>query len=327
MTVYLYVDGSNVADSELQYKAASGLWIASDTFSNVLVKAGESVSIEVKAQVDAAEGTGNVIDSSKFDLTLEGEDENGNDQSGVDTESTAKVSVVAKGTPELETGKAKKTVSVRNGEDAIAEFIVKPSGSSSIDLESISFNKPAVACTDLTLEGDVDEDLREDNGRCVADGFVEPVGEKGITVKVVFEKEPSKDALNSGLLEVSITGLKLNDTDMSDEFNKAYAEGTIKFSQSGSKDTETTYVVEEIKGYKSSAKISEVVFYTKDGEPYDSSNGTKTLSKGDKFTIANKCNGNENIAYMTYKVTEGNDSWIFKVDYATYEDYFTPTAG
>ena len=30
---------------------------------------------------------------------------------------------------------------------------------------------------------------------------------------------------------------------------------------------------------------------------------------------------------MTYKVTEGNDAWIVKVDYATYEDYFTPTAG
>jgi hypothetical protein len=190
MTVYLYIDGKNVADSEF----ANGK--ASDTFSNVLVKAGESVSIEVKAQIDAAEydyenETGHLVDSVKFDLTLEGEDENGNDKSGVDTESTAKVSVVKKGTPEIETGKAKKTVAVRNGSDAIAEFIVKPSGSSSIDLESISFVKPeGVACTGLTLEGDVDEDLTEVDGKCVANGFVEPVSEKGITVKVVFEKEP-----------------------------------------------------------------------------------------------------------------------------------------
>jgi len=43
-------------------------------------------------------------------------------------------------------------VLLRGATDAIAQFTVKPSGSSSIDLESVSFDEPAVACEKLRLE-------------------------------------------------------------------------------------------------------------------------------------------------------------------------------
>ena len=70
MTVYLYIDGQAVADSE--YKNGK----ATDTFTNVLVEAGKSVSVELKAQVDAAEYVSGadvnyLVDAVKFTLILE----------------------------------------------------------------------------------------------------------------------------------------------------------------------------------------------------------------------------------------------------------------
>jgi hypothetical protein len=60
----LYVGGENVADAELELK--NNIWTASDTFTNVKVKAGESVDVEVKAQVEADDA--GTIDASKFTL-------------------------------------------------------------------------------------------------------------------------------------------------------------------------------------------------------------------------------------------------------------------
>jgi hypothetical protein len=154
MDVYLYLGDDNVADATLVKSGTN--WIATETFSNVLVKAGESINIVVKAQVEAAKATtANKIDAAKFTLTIRGEDENGNTPSGQADKASSKISVVEKGTAEIEAGKAKKTVLLRGAEDAIAEFTVKPSGASTLDLESVEFTAPTagnVTCEDLKLE-------------------------------------------------------------------------------------------------------------------------------------------------------------------------------
>jgi hypothetical protein len=70
MTVYLYIGGEPVADADLS-KNTDNSWTAKDSFTNVLVKAGESVDVELKAQVDAAVATNsNLISATKFTLTL-----------------------------------------------------------------------------------------------------------------------------------------------------------------------------------------------------------------------------------------------------------------
>jgi hypothetical protein len=66
MDVYLYIDGENVADGTL-VKSGSN-WIARDSFTNVKVKAGESVKIEVKAQVEA--GKTATLSAKRFTLTI-----------------------------------------------------------------------------------------------------------------------------------------------------------------------------------------------------------------------------------------------------------------
>jgi hypothetical protein len=79
MTVYLYLgnDNSSVADAELVYSGTLDKWIAKETFTNVLVKKGESIDVELKAQVEAAkteDNNGNpinLISSKKFTLYLQ----------------------------------------------------------------------------------------------------------------------------------------------------------------------------------------------------------------------------------------------------------------
>jgi hypothetical protein len=166
MTVYLYLNGekASVADADLTLidnakDADDGKWKATDTFSNVKVEAGKSIDVVVTAQVEAKATP--AVSANKFTLYLRGEDENGNTPSGLADKKTSKISVIELSTADIEVGKSKKTVLLRGTEDAVAEFTVKPNGGSKMDLESVSFAKPAdVDCKDLKLEG-VNKDFKE----------------------------------------------------------------------------------------------------------------------------------------------------------------------
>jgi flavodoxin len=74
ITFYVLVDGKEVADDK--YDPATTT--ASNTFDNILVKAGESVTVSVEAEVEAY--TAETID--KFSFAIRGEDVNGNNPSG-----------------------------------------------------------------------------------------------------------------------------------------------------------------------------------------------------------------------------------------------------
>jgi len=332
LTAYLYLgdDKSSVADAQLSCTAvtpatnpATYNCTASDTFSNVLVKAGESINVRVEAEVDAKVTTASSV---KFDLTLEGEDVEWNPNSGVATKATSKVSVVEMWTAEITVGAAAKTVLLRSADGAIAEFIVKPSGSSSIEIESVSFTKPTgIACSNLKLDWAVNEDFTEVNGKCVADGFVEKIESEGKTLKVVFDQEPNE---STQLIEVAINDLKINGKDTNEKFSKAYADGIVTFSQTGKDSSKTTYKVETVKGYNGSTKVRDIHFYNEKGEEFATDLGAdEVLTAGKEFTIKNTCT-EEQITKMTYTVTRGADyTATVTVDHATYPDYFKTTGG
>ena len=333
MDVYLYLGDDNVADATLVKSGTN--WIATETFSNVLVKAGESINIVVKAQVEAKEKTAsNLIDAAKFTLTIRGEDENGNSPSGQADKASAKISLVEKWTAEVEAGKAKKTVLLRGAEDAIAEFTIKPSGASTLDLESVEFDASklvGVTCEDLKLEWAVDEDFVTNGSKCVADGFVETISKDGATLRIVFDQEPGIEKYNSKeLIEVEVSGLKINDKDVSDTFKKAYAEALVIFTQSGDGKSKTTYTVNDIKGYNASTKVSDLHFYDAKGNELktDLTAGDQ-LEKGTEFTIQNSCSGEIQIMKMTYTVNRGNTyaNKVVEISHADYPEYFKTTGG
>ena len=327
MTVYLYINWEAVADGDLKYN--NSIWTAGDSFSNVLVKAGETAQIELKAQVEAGEIENNVnfVPEKRLTLTVWWEDENWNRPSGTADKYVAKVSVVKKWTAEIESSAAKKTVLRRGSTDAIAEFIVKPSGANSIDLESVSFTtSEGVDCTKLKLEWAVDEDFRAgNNSTCIADGFVETIGKDWETLRVVFVEEPE---IKYNLIVVDVNDIKINEKEVSGSFSKAYADVVVKFSQKWDKQTKTTYTVESLDKYNASTKIKNLKFFADDAceKKYttDLTDGD-TLDKGDSFSIRNMSAGSD-ILCMKYDV-ERNNSTVQSVvvKYSKYKDYFTTT--
>ena len=325
MTVYLYLDWEPVADAELVLTGNE--WIATDTFSNTLVKAGESINVELRAQVEAADVVDEdgkpmnerILSAKKFTLFLRWEDENGNNPSGKADKQTSKISVVNKWTPEIKTSKSKDTVLLRWSDDAIAEFTVKPSWANSLDLESVSFTEPnGVNCSNLKLEWAVDEDLILKNGKCVADGFVETIWQAGEVLRIVFDDEPIE---NSNLIEVEIAGLEINGKPMSNTFSKAYADATISFTQTNNKSY-TKYVVNVLDTYNGSTELSDLHLYNANEKEFKTSlKANSTLSEWDEFTIEN-LSDSEKIEKIVYTVTRGSFTQIVTVKYSDYPDYF-----
>jgi hypothetical protein len=139
---------SSVAD----VKVVSGTTSISDTFKDVLVKAGKSVRVKVEAEVKAKEAT-TPYPIGKFTLSLEGEDENDND-AGYAERKTAKMVIVNKGSVSItDSSVAKKAVLRKASSAKIAEFTVKPDGANSVSLEEIQFD---LTFTGPSYQGDVD---------------------------------------------------------------------------------------------------------------------------------------------------------------------------
>ena len=86
VTFYVYIDGEEVATLDAGEE---------DTFSDILVKAGESVKVKVEAEVytDVENSTPHT-----YELTLKGDDENGNTDSGKASENTVAIKAVKSGT-------------------------------------------------------------------------------------------------------------------------------------------------------------------------------------------------------------------------------------
>jgi len=334
LTAYLYLGGKLVADGELGWDTTNNKWIASDSFSSnkVLVKAGESVDVELKVMIEAAAADNiaaptNLVNWTKFNLTLQWEDSNGNERSGVATKATAKISIVTAGTPEVEVAKAARTVLLRGAEGAIAEFTVKPSGSSSIDLEKVEFTKPAgVDCADLKLTiGSVDENFAPNGGNCRVSGFVESIAKEGEVLRIEFENEPD---YATSLIEAKVEGLVLNNTEVSNKFSKAYADAVLAFTQADNK-SETKYTIADLQKYNASAQVTDLHFYNANWDEFVI-NGLKAgdaLTKGDTFTIDNLSNS-VRVAKISYTVKRtGYANQVVVIDNDTYPDYFTTTGG
>ena len=133
ITFYLSLDGDEVADAKASLANPS---VASDSFSNVLVKDGESVKVVLEAEIDSAETA--VKDLGKFLLALDGEDVNGN-VAGHAERNSAAVSLVNLGSIQVDAGNSQKTVLRKAADAQLAKFTVKPDGASEVTLEEIHF--------------------------------------------------------------------------------------------------------------------------------------------------------------------------------------------
>jgi hypothetical protein len=126
ITFYVFIDGEEIAtldDGE------------EDTFTDILVKAGESVKVKVEAEVYTDVEDSTVRD---YQLTLSGEDDNGNSNSGTAKDNTVGIKTVKSGTVNIVSSSTKNTVLLRARNTELATFTIKPSNNNEgLTLESI----------------------------------------------------------------------------------------------------------------------------------------------------------------------------------------------
>jgi hypothetical protein len=216
---------------------------------------------------------------------------------------------------------------LRGTEGAIAEFTVKPSGTSDMDLESVSFNKPAgIDCENLKLTvGSVDENFVLNAGKCEVTGFVENIAKEGEVVRIEFENEPT---FSKTLIKAEVKGLVLNNTNITKEFAKGYADAIISFNQKNDTDV-TTFTIASIDKYNSSAEVLDLHFYDENGNELKTNGlvADNALSVDDtKFTISD-LKSSVYIKKIAYKVKKGTDIQDVVVNYNDYPAYFKTNDG
>jgi hypothetical protein len=154
LSMTLYINGDKVATTDVTTTGTNKVLWATEDFSKVLVKAGESVDVkvEVKAYANGA------ADAVEFTIYLSGEDADGND-AGTADDTAAQFKAVEKGSVSVndstyETAKdfRNNSVSLRKSNATIAKFDLKPSKSSStVDLDTFTFTvKDVVASKFIT---------------------------------------------------------------------------------------------------------------------------------------------------------------------------------
>ena len=198
VTLKLYVDGKLVASTDIA--KSDGTDAINDSLTRVKVAAGESVKVEVKADVyAAAEGT------YSYKVELRGEDADGN-EAGKGSDDTIDMKFVAQGSADVEaisnSNYKQKDVLLRTSNIPLAAFRVSASNGT-VDLDKLVFTvesglareaQDAVVATwadaACTVDGTVDatitnsEDCTAANKDAVPESETSPVAEDAIRVKI-----------------------------------------------------------------------------------------------------------------------------------------------
>ena len=114
ITYYLSIDGEEVADTDL--------FGQEETFSDILVKAGKTVSVKLEAEVEAYGSTGSY---EGIKLALGGHDVNDKDLTDA-TAAIKTIKVKESGSITVSAGATRNTVLLKSSTANLAEFTVKP---------------------------------------------------------------------------------------------------------------------------------------------------------------------------------------------------------
>ena len=325
---YLYVDDMNtsIADVTLASWAPAGTK-ASDTFKDVLVENGKEVKVKVEAEIDANEAA-LPLKVGKFKVVLDGEDENDND-AGHAERNTSNIVIVDKGTVSVTDSSTAKAVLRKASSSTIAEFTVKPDGSSSVTLEEIEFD---LAFTENTpYQGEVKLSVKDSNkkfngGKINGNGtykaeFSTDVDSNGVVVKVELD-----DELDGS---VALTNLKVNGNPIKKEFTKKYVEAIVWFTDKSHGDSRTTFKLWLDK--KDSASIENLEIQLADNS-WVKINGWNEIKEGTPYEVNNHATAAQDVKAIKYTVNGGDAkpavAWTFTAAVPTpAEVSFTVTAG
>lgn len=302
VTFYLLINGNEVANTNTlgQY----------ETFSEVLVKAKESVKVKVEAEVEAY---GAIETFPSRTLILKGTDANGNENTGKGSDTLVTMETRESGTTSISAGASRNTVLLKKKNQKLAEFTVKPSNPDDKDLTLDTFeldfagSDPAITAKDIRVKVD---GVEQDDDSLVYTPNAEI--KDGIVVEVTLKDE------YVGTAELTVK--KVNKGTTTRQFSKTYKDALVYLkSQKNEGDfTKYTLAVEkadsdlEVKGLELYEKSDCTVPYTIDGIA-----AGDLLNDGDTFTINNQATSK---TIKCIKYTIGGDEQTIK--YSDFSDYF-----
>ena len=329
VTFYLYINGQSKADVKLKAGKLEG----SDSFGNVKVNAGESVDVEVKAEVNAKSliSSWTENDLGKFTVTLAGEDEDGN-PAWEASRKTVSLVVEKAGSIIIDNTSKEKTLLLAKSQTELASLNVKPEWAAT-DLETLVFTLSGItiAPADLkdSLAVEVDgKDMVEDDYCTIAgntvtcDNMSERVSSSA-NIKISLEEE--EDAQ----WDITLTVTTINgDTNVNKVFRKKFVGVLVTFTKQVFWDVSTKYTL-KVDRKKSSDEANSLKIYVKSG----SACGTTPLYSGDAVISESNnpisiTNGDSNlvICKVEYNVKNGSGVSLTKEEFPDYFDKI-PTEG
>ena len=329
VTFYLFIDGEEVADTDVINTGSNVKTVNAESFSDVRVKAGESVKVKVEAEIEAY-GTGET--NSDLALYLYGTDMSGNEDTGRWTDNLVEIEIKAKGSVTIPSDNQSKTALLKASNVKVASFRVKPSnGSEWITLEDIVLNVSGVEVTDIKVNAGTEKDIEwtkataADASRNIAvgdfvyEGLSEEIPTDWLVVDVIYKKKEAK--------EVTVIVKSVNGKKFSNEYSKYLVNSLVKFTkQSWSKDSTLTVSVEH---EDDSYSIPTLFIYANGAVVKTGSN----VKDGDTFTIeriakdqtidkiAYYIDGVEGCAVATTAPTDTSECAVI-LDNVSYPDFF-----
>jgi hypothetical protein len=233
-TFYLSLDDEEVADADLG---------ETQSFSNVLVKAGQSINVKVEAEVDAAEATSSRF-YKDFSLLLDGEDMNNVDITTLQ-EPCAELKVVSKGQVKVEGDNKSDTVLLKGKNKSIATFVIKPDSKADDEelvLENITLvvNADGVKLNDgdklrVKVDGVEEKDYSATtfNGSgAIKYELSTDLTSNGVTVEVIAKGEYS---------DIAVSIVEANDRGVSKTATKAFKDVLVWVDSQENNNVETKW--------------------------------------------------------------------------------------
>ena len=243
VTWHLFVNGEEVAETDL---FGSG---NEESFSDVELKAGETASIKVEAEVEAYGSTGDIKDIKVY---LGGTDEFGKDIQWANAK-VMNIKVKESGSAVISAGTSANTVLRKSSNAKLAEFYIKPSnGEDDLTLDdlALSISGATISKIEVLFDGS-EEDAATSATTTATYKPVIDLPADGIKVEINLTEELT------GEIELTIT--KVNGKTQSRTFNKRYEEALVFIASQEQMWDETKFILGV--DADSDVTVSNVVIY------------------------------------------------------------------
>jgi hypothetical protein len=262
-TFYVSIDGEEVATIDAFGETNE------ESFSDIKVKAGESVKVKVEAEVEAYGST--TATDRAYTIVLRGSDANGNENTGKGSDTTASMRIKSQGSVTIPATSTAKNALLKAQNSVIAEFTIKPSNNNEgITLDELVLTgsiDDGVTPADLTggmLRVKVDGVEQDDPSEVLGTGWKYSVNEEipsaGLKVEVILKGE------KSGKVDLKV--VEVNGKSFTNTYSKYLVDSLVTFEKQDEQSTNTTYTFKVV-DFDDSYSVSSFKIFTYSGGTCD----------------------------------------------------------